>query len=270
MRKRDKSLIEVLYQNDDVIVVNKPSGISVTHDRSGADDLPTVLSDELGLSGELRLVHRLDKDTSGVLLIARNLPAQSWLSSCFEKGLAQKVYLALVRGAAVQSSGIIESAIEVAPRERNKMQIARRGGKEAVTQWQLLADFGAVSLLAVRPRTGRTHQIRVHLASIGMPLAIDLTYGSSEPVMLSEVKQDYKQPRDHQERPLIERLTLHAYQINVPLKEGDAPSEFVAPLDERFKATIKMLAKHNKRGFGAFLKEGVLEEIVAGKMLTGV
>jgi len=266
MSKRDEARVEIIYQDENVIVVNKPTGISVTHDRSGADDLPTVLSEELGLGAdeELRLVHRLDKDTSGVLVIAKNLAAQSWLSSCFEKGVAKKTYLAIVRGAATGSYGCIESRIAERPRERNKMQVARHG-KEAVTQWELLADFGLLSLLAVYPQTGRTHQIRVHLPSVGLPLAIDPFYGSGKGIFLSEVKQGYRTPKGQEERPLMERLTLHAYQLSVPLKEGAAPSVFVAPLDEKFRAAVKMLAKHNKKSFAAFGREGVFEQIVAGQ-----
>lgn len=266
MSKHDQSAIEIIYQDDNVIIVNKPSGISVTHDRSGADDLPTILADELGLAEneELRLVHRLDKDTSGVLVIAKNLAAQSWLSSCFEKGVAKKTYLALVRGAATEQTGRIEAGIAEMPRERNKMQVSRQG-KAAVTEWELLADFGMLSLLAVYPQTGRTHQIRVHLPSVGMPLAIDPFYGSSQAVLLSEVKAGYRVARGQEERPLMERLTLHAYQLCVPLAEGAEPTTFVAPLDEKFKATIKMLAKHNKQGFGAFSRSSVFDAIVAGK-----
>ncbi len=267
MGKRNEAAIEIIYQDDDVIVLNKPSGISVTHDRSGKDDLPSVLAEELGADVELRLVHRLDKDTSGVLVVAKNLPAQSWLSSCFEKGITRKTYLALVRGAAIEGSGVIDAGIEAAPRERNMMRVVSKGGKQAVTEWELLADFGAVSLLAVRPRTGRTHQIRVHMASAGLPLAIDATYGSSEPILLSEVKIGYKLPRGQEEKPLMERLTLHAYQLSVPLKEGQEPRVFVARLDERFRAAIKMLAKHNKRSFEAFTREGVFEKIVNGEAI---
>jgi 23S rRNA pseudouridine1911/1915/1917 synthase len=269
MPKHDEAAIEIIYQDEDVIVVNKPSGISVTHDRSGAEDLPTALAKELGLAEgqELRLVHRLDKDTSGVLVIARNLPAQSWLSSCFEKGVAKKTYLALVRGAAVSGEGTIEAAIAEMPHERNKMQVARHG-KAAVTEWELLADFGLISLLAVRPRTGRTHQIRVHLPSVGLPLAIDPFYGGKKGIMLSEVKQGYRIPRGAEEKPLMERLTLHAYQLAVPLKEGAEASVFVAGLDEKFKATVKMLAKHNKKSFAAFAREGMFEKVVKGEPIA--
>jgi 23S rRNA pseudouridine1911/1915/1917 synthase len=267
MSKGGKAAVEIIYQDDDVLVVNKPPGISVTHDRSGADDLPSVLAGQLGADVELRLVHRLDKDTSGILVIAKNLPAQSWLSSCFEKGIARKTYLALVRGAAIEGSGVIDAQIDAVPYERNKMQVVSKGGKQAVTEWELLADFGVVSLLAVRPRTGRTHQIRVHMASAGLPLAIDPTYGSSEPILLSEVKVGYKLPRGQEEKPLMERLTLHAYQLSVPLKEGEEPRVFVARLDEKFRAAVKMLAKHNKRSFEAFAREGVFEKIIGGERL---
>jgi 23S rRNA pseudouridine1911/1915/1917 synthase len=269
MSKRQDATIEIIYQDDDVIVLNKPTGISVTKDRSGKDDLPTVLSEQLGLSEgqELRLVHRLDKDTSGVMMIAKNLPAQSWLSSCFEKGVARKTYLAIVQGTAVEQRGVIESQLGLMQHERNKMQVVAKHGKEAVTEWEMLADFGTLSLVAAYPRTGRTHQIRVHLPSIGMPLAIDPVYGGSKGIFLSEIKQGYKAPKGQEERPLMERLTLHAYQLRVPLKEGAQASLFVAPLDEKFKATVKMLAKHNKRSFAAFTREGVFERIISGQAI---
>jgi 23S rRNA pseudouridine1911/1915/1917 synthase len=265
-KKRDEAAVEIIYQDEDVLIVNKPSGISVTHDRSGAEDLPTLLSKELGLTEgqELRLVHRLDKDTSGVLVIAKNLPAQSWLSSCFEKGVAKKTYLAIVRGAAVGGRGKIAARIAEMPYERNKMHVARVG-KEAVTEWELLADFGLLSLLAVYPQTGRTHQIRVHLPSVGLPLAIDPVYGSKDGICLSEIKPGYRIARGQEEKPLMERLTLHAYQLAVPLKEGAEPSVFVAALDEKFKATVKMLAKHNRNGLGSFARLGVFDRIVKGE-----
>jgi RluA family pseudouridine synthase len=266
MGRRKASPIEIIYQDEDVLIVNKPAGASVTRDRSGAEDLPAMLARQLNCDTELRLVHRLDKDTSGVFVMARNLSAQSWLSRCFERQWAQKIYLAIVHGATGEQRGTIEAPIAEMPHERNRMQVARHG-KEAVTDWELLADFGPVSLLLVRPKTGRTHQVRVHLASVGLPLAIDPTYGSSRPILLSEIKQGYKPPRLHEERPLIERLTLHAYQLRLPLREGEEPRVFVARLDDKFEATLKMLAKHNRRGFAAFAQQGILETIVSGKTI---
>jgi 23S rRNA pseudouridine1911/1915/1917 synthase len=136
-----------------------------------------------------------------------------------------------------------------------------------VTEWELLADFGLLSLLAVYPQTGRTHQIRVHLPSVGLPLAIDPVYGSKDGIMLSEIKPGYRTARGQEEKPLMERLTLHAYQLAVPLKEGAAPSVFVAGLDEKFKATVKMLAKHNRNGLGSFARKDVFEKIVKGEAI---
>jgi 23S rRNA-/tRNA-specific pseudouridylate synthase len=124
------------------------------------------------------------------------------------------------------------------------MHIHPRLGKEAVTHWQKLADFGRLSLLAVQPLTGRTHQIRIHMAHRGLPLAIDPLYGSDKPLMLSEFKHGYRGKLDRDEPPLIERLTLHAYQLGIPVGDPPQMETFIAAPDKKFAAAIKMLAKH--------------------------
>jgi 23S rRNA-/tRNA-specific pseudouridylate synthase len=132
------------------------------------------------------------------------------------------------------------------------MCIAHKKGKESLTHWKLLADFGSVALLSVSPITGRTHQIRVHLPHIGLPLAIDPLYGNTRPLFLSDFKTDYRLAKDQTEKPLIERLTLHAYQIQFTEPEINCPDYFIAALDKKFTATIKMLTKHNPNGLDAF------------------
>ena len=275
-----KTKVEVIYQDDNVLVINKPAGVSVTKDRTGAPQLVDFLTDQLGqqICSQLRLVHRLDKDTSGVMILAKNTKTQSVLSSYFEKKLIKKTYLAIVTGAVPGQQGTINAPLAHSRKNPALMCIARKKGKEAVTDWQLLADFGTVALLAVHPLTGRTHQIRIHLPSIGLPLAIDPLYGSSRLLFLSDFKSDYRLAKGQTEKPLIERLTLHAYQIAlppsapvIPAKAGihhhNRPKVFIAALDKKFTACLKMLTKHNPKGPDAFANPDNFSKIMNGRRL---
>jgi RluA family pseudouridine synthase len=261
--------IEIIYQDNDIMVVNKPSGVSVTADRGGDAELVKILSDQLGQTPakQLRLTHRLDKQTSGLMLMAKNTPAQSQLSSCFEKRLITKTYLALVTGIVHKTEGIIKLPLAQSTKSFQKMRVYTKRGKEALTKWRLLADFGTIALLAVYPITVRTHQIRVHLPAAKMPLAIDPLYGTSEPLYLSNFKVKYRLGKGQIERPLIDRLTLHAYQLELPKPQTDRPDCFVAPLDKKFAATIKMLTKHNPRGSDAFVDPENFTRILCGQQL---
>ncbi len=261
--------IEVIYQDDDVIVINKPAGVSVTKDRTGSPNVIELLEKQLGISEHLRLVHRLDKQTSGVMMVTRNLEWQRNISGLFAKHLVSKVYLALIDGYVPDVIGRVKMPIG-ASKEQGKMRIDPRHGKLAETYWQLLGDFGNLSLLAVRPITGRTHQIRVHLTSRGMPLAIDPLYASSKPIMLSEHKRGYRSVAGDAERPLIERMTLHAYQLDLPPEAGLKECHFAASLDKKFLAVIKMLAKHCPKRAKSFLNPEHLEMLINNKPLTGL
>lgn len=213
-----KAKIEIIYTDDDLLVINKPSGVSVTKDRSGKAQLTDLLSEQLGseATSRLRLIHRLDKHTSGVMMLAKTPQAQSTFSSYFTKRLIKKTYLAIVTGFVGSKQGKINAALTTDRKNPMAMCITRRKGKRASTNWRLLADFGSIALLAVSPVTGRTHQIRVHLPSIGLPLAIDPLYGTSQPIFLSDFKPGYRLTRAKTEKPLIDRLTLHAYQLELP------------------------------------------------------
>jgi len=269
-----KEIIEIIYQDADILVINKPTGLSVTKDRSRDEELLPVLLEQLDLKPEekLLLVHRLDKETSGVMILAKNTDTQRRFSRYFTKSQIKKTYLALVSGAVMQDEGTIDAPIGSNHKDPRLMDIDfGRRGKKAVTNWRLLADFGNAALVAVEPITGRTHQIRVHLPSMGMPLTIDPLYGNSEGLMLSSFKTGYRLGKRQEEKPLIERLTLHAYQVQLPQEtppETAVPQQvFVAKLDKKFAAAVKMLAKHNRKGFAAFKNPDMLSAILDGKPL---
>ena len=265
-----KAQIEIVYQDDDILVINKPSGVSVTRDRTGAAELADILGEQMGqqLRSELRLVHRLDKATSGVMILAKNIESQTRFTGYFRNKLFKKTYLSLVFGIAPGKQGRIDAPLTQKGKKAGLMCIAHKKGKESVTHWKLLADFGSVALLSVSPITGRTHQIRVHLPHIGLPLAIDPFYGSSRPLYLSDFKQDYHLARDQTEKPLIERLTLHAYQIQLLNPEPVLPEVFIAGLDKKFTATLKMLTKYNPKGLDAFTNPDDFSSILNTQRLS--
>ncbi len=256
--------IEIIFQNDDFIVINKPAGLSTTKDRSSKINLMSVLSEQMPQAA-FRLVHRLDKFTSGAMILAKNLPTQSRFSSDFEKKLVKKTYLALVSGYIPKSIGTIKAPLAHSKKDNAVMVVSSKRGKPAITHWQLLANFGTVSLLKVNPITGRTHQIRAHLKHVSMPLAIDPQYSSSAPLMLSDIKPGYRLAKGRTEKPLIDRLTLHCYQLKLTNPVENGPSEFTAGLDKKFAAAIKMFAKHNPNGPAAFSDAEIYEKILKGE-----
>lgn len=261
--------IEIIYRDEDIIVVNKPTDVSVTKDRSGQAELKELLAEQLGqeTADRLRLVHRLDKETSGVMILALNAEAQSRFSQHFERRLVKKTYLALVSGAVTSPDGVINAKLMHDPRNANMMCIAAKNGKESETRWRLLADFGTIALLAVSPVTGRTHQIRVHLPSVGLPLTIDPLYGSNKGLFLSDIKRGYRIGKGEIEKPLMDRLTLHAYQLEFKNPEADRPVCFVAGLDKKFAVAVKMLAKHNPEGSDSFVNTEDFSRIITGQKL---
>jgi RluA family pseudouridine synthase len=264
-----KKKIEIIYEDENLIAINKPDGVSVTKDRAGKPDILELLGKQRGGDEKLRLIHRLDKGTSGIMLLAKTLQAQSIFSSGFEKRLFKKTYLALVSGYVSSPKGRIKAPIARSLRDVKQMCISSKRGKEAITDFRLLAEFGIVSLIAAMPVTGRTHQIRVHCANRNMPLAIDPVYGGKRPIMLSDYKAGYGVSRGKKENPLIDRLTLHAYQLELPKTELTEPMTLVAKPEKKFAAAIKMLTKHNPNGPEAFLDQKDFEAIIAGNPLKG-
>lgn len=179
--------LPILFEDAHLAAIDKPAGLAV---HGAPDDRgPSVAAWWLARLGEAvqsfdvdrpGIVHRLDKETSGVLLLAKTPEAQVALSRAFEQRAARKTYLAVVEGAPPQAEAVIEAAIDRDPRERTRMAVTSRG-RPARTAYRVIASDGRRSVLEVHPETGRTHQIRVHLAAIGVPVAQDAVYGTGMP-----------------------------------------------------------------------------------------
>lgn len=235
-RKVSASLkgIDVLFESEEVLAIQKPPSIAVEPERWATEepclaDAARQLEAHCGLGPDglpirLRTLHRLDKGTSGVLLMAKQIDAERRLRAAFAEGRVAKRYLALVEGCPNLADGErarIDSAIGPDPRKTGRMKLDPKG-KPSETEYEVVERFHGFSLLACYPHTGRTHQIRVHLAGEGFPLLVDGNYGRRLDFMLSEVKRDYKLKPGRTERPLIDHLTLHAEGIAFPTQAGDA------------------------------------------------
>lgn len=246
-----RSNLDILFNDDRYVAVNKPAGLASIPGRGDVDSVLNVLAEQLGLpwSGtadpRLRVVHRLDKETSGVLLFAKDVAAQRHVSHQFQNNRTAKEYLALVAGRPVESHGSIEAALARHPTSAVRMAVVRHGGRSAKTDWQIEQQFREYTLLRVFPKTGKTHQIRVHLRHVGLPLAIDPLYNvPSSGLFLSRFKRGYR-PSGEGERALIDRLTLHGEKLRFVHLDG-REMEIVAPLPKDFRAVVNMLSKHGR------------------------
>lgn len=213
----------ILYEDPDVLAVAKPAGITVIPGRSEtpADALRGRLEQERG--EPLWVVHRLDRDTSGVVLFARNEAAHRRLSMAFEAREVEKVYWAWTRGIPSPESGFIDVPLHTA--RKGRMRPAAPGEEGALpsrTTYRVLESLGAVARVEARPATGRQHQIRVHLRSVGAPLLVDPLYGGCESIEPGELGSG---------SPGIRRLTLHAAAITFPHGDGTRTVEAPLPAD---------------------------------------
>lgn len=232
----------ILYENDDMIVVNKPAGLLTIPDRFD-EHLPSLSSILEKRYGKIWVVHRLDKDTSGVIVFAKNESAHKFLSEQFLTRKTEKIYFGLVAGRIWEKEGTVDTPIMEDPKKKGKMVTGKKG-KEALTKFEVLESFNLYTYLKIQIFTGRTHQIRVHLKSIGHPIAMDEVYGSSKPFYLSFIKKKYHTGKfQEEEKPLMSRMALHAFSLSFPDKNGQRLS-FEAPLPKDFNAVLNQLRKH--------------------------
>jgi len=232
--------ISVLYQDEAVIAVNKPSGILSAPDRYDPD--APVAGRELAMEyGRLWPVHRLDRDTSGVLVFARDEEAHRILSLAFEERSVEKVYHAVVQGRPSWTQTSCD--LSLAPDgDRMHRTIIDGSAKPSLTDFSVIGCHAKMAILEARPRTGRTHQIRVHLAALGYPVACDPLYGDGKPVYLSGIKRRWKGD-ETSERPLISRTALHAFSITFAHPLTGVAMSLEAPYPKDLKALVTQLRK---------------------------
>ena len=237
----EKLDVAILYEDENVFVFDKAQGM-VTHPANG-NWHGTLANAALWLDAERRggegpprggIVHRLDKDTSGVIIVARNTPTHEFLSAQFKNRTTRKEYWAILCGSPKEASGRIENDLARDKRDRKKFAEYESGGKRAVTDYKVLAAWSldksrSYALVALYPRTGRTHQLRVHMAGLHCPILGDPLYGKKDPFLPDAT------------------LMLHARRLRIVLPDSEEPKLFKAPLPRRFKAAIAAMEAAGRR-----------------------
>jgi len=237
-----KSSVDILFEDESLIAVHKPAGMLSIPDRF-KPELPNLQKWLEDRYESIFTVHRLDKGTSGVLCFGRTAEAHRTLSLQFEHRTARKIYHAITDGFPPADSGTIDRPLAAHPGKAGLMVVHAKG-KPSVTHYEVLKRYRNYALLSLELETGRTHQIRVHLAEIGCPLLVDPQYGKQEAFYLSSVKARKYQPnRRQEERPLMDRLTLHAAELTITHPVTQEPITFQAPYPKDFGAVLKQLDK---------------------------
>ena len=232
---------QLIYSDENLLAVNKPSGWLSIPDRHDAE-LPSVRKWLEGKGEKIFIVHRIDKDTSGLMLLARNEVSHKYYNGLFQQRNLDKHYFGLVSGVFSEDAGVYDQPIEEHPVIPGKMRVGRKG-KAAITHYRVLERFRGYSWVAFQIETGRTHQIRVHLQNAGHSLVCDPIYGTADPVLLSSFKKKFNlSKKEEEERPMLSRLALHASRVALTNLHGEALS-VEAPLAKDLEATLKQLRK---------------------------
>jgi 23S rRNA pseudouridine955/2504/2580 synthase/23S rRNA pseudouridine1911/1915/1917 synthase len=230
----------IIEETSDFVALNKPSGLLSIPDREGKEiSLKQMLKNKYG---EIFTVHRLDKETSGLIVFAKTASMHKHLSMQFEAREMRKIYVGLVVGSLLEKKGTIDKPIGEHPAIAGQMIIHRKG-KNAITDFEVIDDFAIYSWMQFQIHTGRTHQIRVHMKDLGHPIVCDKIYGDGKPIMVSSLKSRYKLSKnEEEERPLLGRLALHAFQLSFMNESGETIN-LEAPIHKDIKAVLQQLSK---------------------------
>ena len=234
---------DVLHLDAELLVADKPSGVLSGPGPGGSVGLPELVREPAGLPGResLRIVQRLHEHASGVVVYARTYSVQRNLIAQFAEGRAETVYLALVTGY-VTEDGDIDLPLYFDKRD-GRLRASDRRGRPALTRYRVAERVAGNTLLECRPVKERTDQLRAHLAAIGHPLAVDPEFGGGYALLLSDYKPGYRPSGRRPERPLVERLTLHAAAVSFVHPATGAPLRFVSPLPRDLRATLNQLRR---------------------------
>lgn len=237
--------LSIIFENDDLVAVNKSAGMLTIPDRHDETQLSLykILLQEYG---KIYIVHRLDRETSGVVLFAKNEVSHKYLSQLFEQRNIEKIYLGIIRGSITPKKGSVNEPIAEHPTHKGIMTVSKKG-KPSLTDYDVMEDYGIYSLVQFNIQSGRTHQIRVHMKFAGHPIACDAIYGDGKPILLSSFKKKYKLSiHEDEERPLVNRLALHSHRLI--FTDATANKHILeAPLPKDMKALLQQLQKNRSK-----------------------
>ncbi|MBL9128711.1 MAG: hypothetical protein JNL97_13740 [Verrucomicrobiales bacterium] len=246
--------VPVLFEDEHLMAIEKPAGLLTSPDRYDPErpNLMRLLhghiargipwARERGL-GYLANAHRLDFETSGILLLARTKPVLTALANLFGSEKPEKTYVAIAQGSPPEDDFVVDAKLAPHPVRPGVMRVDPKLGKRSLTEFRVLTRFRGYTYLECRPRTGRTHQIRIHLRWVQLPLVGDRVYGGG-PLWLSSIKPDYRARKSKDERPLLGRVALHARSLALIHPVTGAPLRIESPVPKDFRVALKYLERH--------------------------
>jgi 23S rRNA pseudouridine955/2504/2580 synthase/23S rRNA pseudouridine1911/1915/1917 synthase len=233
-------LPEILLENEEFIALNKQAGLLSVPDRTqSAPSLKDLLIEKYG---NIYTVHRLDRETSGVIVFAKTAETHQYLSLIFQERQVEKIYYGIVWGVPASPKSLIELPMLEHP-AKNGTMIVHRKGKAASTGYEVMENFGKYAFVKFNLYTGRTHQIRVHMKESGHPILCDALYGDGKPVFVSSLKRNYNHSGFEEEKPILGRLALHAAKLSFTDQQGKTIT-VEAEMPKDFRALLSQMRKN--------------------------
>jgi len=239
-----KPSLHIVHDSESFVAISKPAGMLSIPDRQQKDknNAQTILQNQYE---SIFTVHRLDKETSGIMLFAKSAEMHKALNQMFEERKIKKIYHALVEGVPIKTEGQINAAIAADPQQSGKMRIHPKG-KESLTDYKIIRAYKGFCLISARIHTGRTHQVRVHMKHLGHPIVADGLYGKRTELYISDIKAKAKVGKNKEEqRPLLSRTALHAFGLSFIHPFTNETIELEAAYPKDLRAVISQLDKTN-------------------------